>query len=430
MNVGARDVFRLAFPALGVLAAMPAYLLFDTAVVGRLGAQELASLGAAASIHSVVTTQLTFLSYGTTARSSRLFGAGKREKAVAEGVQATYVALGVGGFLAVIMCIFAGTFTNWLTGDPVTAAGAAQWLRIAAIAVPLTLIVMAGNGWMRGVQNTRTPLHFTLCGVIPGAIFVPLFVYWWGLPGSAIATVLGMGITAALFIRQLRKEHTGDWQVNFRIIRRQLILGRDLILRSASFQVAFLSAAAVAARFGTASLAAHQVLLQLWNFQTLVLDSLAIAAQTLTGAALGKGSADLARKVGWKITGYSTIFAGILALIPILGNSLIPRLFTDSDAVLEAMSVPWWIMVGMVIAGGVVFALDGVLLGAGDAAFLRTITIGSVLFGFLPGVLLAYVLDAGLVGIWCGLAAFILLRLIAVVLRFRSMKWAVIEVED
>lgn len=103
VKVSAAEVFRLAVPALGVLAAMPLYLLLDTAVVGRLGAQDLASLGAAATIHSVVTTQLTFLSYGTTARASRLFGAGKREEAVAEGVQATWVAVGVGLVLAVLM---------------------------------------------------------------------------------------------------------------------------------------------------------------------------------------------------------------------------------------------------------------------------------------------------------------------------------------
>ena len=124
-TVTAREVFGLAFPALGVLAAMPLYLLLDTAVVGRLGAQELASLAAATTIHSVVTTQLTFLSYGTTARSARLFGSGEREAAVAEGVQATYVALGVGGLLAVIMWIFGGVFACALTGDPATAAGTA-----------------------------------------------------------------------------------------------------------------------------------------------------------------------------------------------------------------------------------------------------------------------------------------------------------------
>ena len=426
-EVDARSIFSLAIPALGVLAAMPLYLLLDTAVVGRLGGAALASLGAAAAIQSVVTTQLTFLSYGTTARSARLYGAGKRREAVAEGVQATWVAVIVGTVLALAMWLLSDTIAVALAGDERTGAMAAQWLNIAALAIPLTLIEMAGNGWMRGVQNTRRPLVFTLAGLIPGAIAVPFFVHWWGLPGSAWANVLGMGIIASLFLWELYREHEGSWKIQPAVIKKQLVMGRDLIIRSLSFQVAFLSAATVAARFGTASLAAHQVLLQLWNFLSLILDSLAIAAQTLIGSALGAGSARHARAVGNRIVWYSTVFAGGLAAVFVLGNGIIPRLFTSDEAVLEAMAWPWWIMVVMVVAGGVLFALDGVLLGAGDAAFLRTITVGSVIVGFVPGVWIAYAVGAGLPGIWMGLAAFIFLRTIAVVYRFLSMRWAVVD---
>ncbi|MDN6263654.1 MAG: MATE family efflux transporter [Corynebacterium casei] len=425
-HVSARKVFGLALPALGVLAAMPLYLLLDTAVVGRLGAEQLAALGAAAAVQSVVTTQLTFLSYGTTARSSRLFGSGKKDEAVAEGVQATYVALIVGFALACVMWLFGGQIALWMTGNPETAELTAAWLHVAALAIPITLVEMAGNGWLRGIQDTKKPLYFTLAGLIPGAIAVPIFVHFWGLVGSAWANVLGMGIIAVLFLLELKKQHSGSWRLRPSVIKRQLVLGRDLIIRSASLQVAFLSAAAVAARFGTSPLAAHQVMLQIWNFLTLVLDSLAIAAQTLIGAALGAKSVDTARSAGQKIIGYSVIFSGGLAAVFALGAAFIPRIFTNDEAVLEAMRIPWWIMIAMIVAGGVLFAIDGVLLGAGDAAFLRTITVGSVIVGFLPGILIAYFLDLGLAGIWCGLAAFIGLRTIAVVFRFYSMRWAVV----
>lgn len=405
---------------------MPLYLLLDTAVVGRLGAEQLAALGAAAAVQSVVTTQLTFLSYGTTARSSRLFGSGKKDEAVAEGVQATYVALIVGFALAWVVWLFGGQIALWMTGNPETAELTAAWLHVAALAIPITLVEMAGNGWLRGIQDTKKPLYFTLAGLIPGAIAVPIFVHFWGLVGSAWANVLGMGIIAVLFLLELKKQHTGSWRLRPSVIKRQLVLGRDLIIRSASLQVAFLSAAAVAARFGTSPLAAHQVMLQIWNFLTLVLDSLAIAAQTLIGAALGAKSVDTARSAGQKIIGYSVIFSGGLAAVFALGAAFIPRIFTNDEAVLEAMRIPWWIMIAMIVAGGVLFAIDGVLLGAGDAAFLRTITVGSVIVGFLPGILIAYFLDLGLAGIWCGLAAFIGLRTIAVVFRFYSMRWAVV----
>lgn len=421
-RVSARRIFGLALPALGVLAAMPLYLLLDTAVVGRLGATALAALGAAATVQSVVTTQLTFLSYGTTARSARFYGRGDRQAAVAEGVQATWVALGVGATLMALMWVFAGGIARFMTGSEDVARLAAEWLRVAALAIPLTLVEMAGNGWMRGVQDTRKPLLFTLAGLIPGAIAVPIFVYFWGILGSAAATVLGMGIIAACFLRELHREHEGDWRPDRGVIGKQLVLGRDLIVRSLAFQVAMLSATAVVGRFGTAPLAAHQIMTQLWNFLTLVLDSLAIAAQTLIGAALGAGHS--AKRVGQRIVGYSAGFAVALAVVFAVGASLIPRIFTQDPAVLDAVARPWWVMVAMVIAGGVLFALDGVLLGAGDAAFLRTLTLASVILGYLPGVFLASALDWGLTGVWAGLAAFIALRTVGVVYRFKSMKWA------
>ena len=427
MTVSARQIFALALPALGVLAATPLYLLLDTAVIGRLGAFELAALAIGTTVQSTVTTQLTFLSYGTTARASRLYGSGRRGDAVAEGVQATWVGLGVGLVIASLIWLFAGRIGLWLSGDAATAAAAEEWLHIAALAIPLTLVVMAGNGWLRGVQDTRRPLWFTLAGVIPGAILIPVLVGEFGLPGSAMANVAGVAVTAVCFLVALAREHRGRWRPDWSIIRRQLVMGRDLILRSLSFQVAFVSAAAVAARFGTSSLAAHQIMLQLWNFITLVLDSLAIAAQALTGAALGRGTVDVAKQVGQRVTVYSLLFAGALGAVFAAGAGVIPRLFTGDATVLGTIAGPWWLMIVMIVLGGVVFALDGVLLGAGDAAFLRTITIASVVLGFLPGVWIAYAVGGGLTGIWLGLLAFIVIRLIAVVWRFRSMAWAVVD---
>ncbi len=423
-DVTARRVLALALPALGVLAANPLYLLLDTAVIGRLGAVELAALAAGATVQSTVTTQLTFLSYGTTARSARFYGAGKKDQAIAEGVQATWVALGVGALLAILVWIFTRPIALFLTNDPAAAGQAVWWMRTAAFAIPLTLIIMAGNGWLRGIQNTRLPFVFTLCGLIPGAIALPFLVARFGLVGSAVANIIGMGLTASGFIVALKRAHEGPWKPQWRVIKQQLVLGRDLIVRSLSFQVAFVSAAAVAGRVGVAALAAHQIMLQLWNFLTLVLDSLAIAAQTLTGAALGTGRVDTARDVGRQVVRLSAGFALILAAVFALGGPIIRRIFTSEEAVLDAMVVPWWVLIAMIVAGGVLFALDGVLLGASDAAFLRTLTVASVVFGFLPGIAVAYWAGTGLTGIWCGLAAMIALRLVGVVWRFKSMRWA------
>lgn len=422
-----RTIVSLALPALGVLAAPALYVLLDTAVIGRLGAVELAALAAGSTVFSVVTTQLTFLAYGTTARASRAFGRGAVKDAVAEGLQATWVALLVGGILFAVVGIFAPTFTSWLTPEQTVAREAGIWLRIAAFAIPLTLIAQAGNGWLRGIQNTRAPLVYVLAGLGPAALAIIPLVSAFGLAGSAMAVLGGELITGTLFLRRLLRE-CAKREIALaprrEVIVSQLVLGRDLIVRSLSFQVAFLSAAAVAGRVGATSLGGHQVMLQLWNLISLLLDSLAIAAQTLVGAALGAGTVAVARWTGRRVTYWSAGISVGLAVVFAVLNAAIVRLFTSHDGVIDAVvSGPWWILVAMIPIGGVVFALDGVLLGASDAAYLRNATVASVLLGFLPPVWLANFFGWGLGGIWAGLLLFMILRLAFVTVRFMGTKW-------
>src|SRR5699024_4837372 len=144
--VTVRRFLALALPALGVLAAEPLYLLFDVAIVGRLGAEALAGLALGALVLSIVGSQLTFLSYGTTARAARLHGAGDRAGAVGEGVQATWLAVGVGVVLAAAVLLFERPLLRLIAGDVAIAGEAVLWLRIAVLGVPAILVTMAGNG--------------------------------------------------------------------------------------------------------------------------------------------------------------------------------------------------------------------------------------------------------------------------------------------
>ncbi|MGW9265470.1 MATE family efflux transporter [Gordonia terrae] len=432
-------IATLTVSALAVLIAPPLYLLLDLAVVGRLGGEQLAALGVGTLVLSIVSTQLTFLSYGTTARSARRFGSGDRPGAVVEGVQASWIAVAVGILIVAVAYPCAPVVMRLLVGSssPESAAvaqDAAGWLRIAMFGVPLILLSMAGNGWMRGVQDTRRPVVYVVVGLSLAAVLVVGLVHGigpfprLGLDGSAVANVIGQGVTGMLFavrvVREARRvpgsrAFAPDWS----IIRAQLVMARDLVVRSLSFQICFVSAAAVAARFGVAQVAAHQLVLQLWEFMALFLDSLAIAAQALVGAALGAGRLGAADSVARRVTAVSVVAATAMGALFAAGATLIPRIFTSDAAVLDAVGVPWWFFVGMLPIAGVVFALDGVLLGSGDAAFLRTATLTGALVGFLPLIWLSLVFDWGLAGVWSGLVVFMLVRLATVVWRIRSGRW-------
>lgn len=413
-----------------MLAAEPIYLLFDIAVVGRLGALSLAGLAIGALVLGLLSSQLTFLSYGTTARAARFYGAGDRDAAVGEGVQATWFALGLGAVIIAVVQAVATPLVLAIADGEEIAAEALPWLRIAIFGAPAILIAAAGNGWMRGVQETVRPLRYVTIGFAVSGVLCPVLVYGWlGMPrlelaGSAIANIVGQWLAALLFCRALLVQRV-SLRIDFGVLRAQVVMGRDLVVRTLAFQACFVSAAAVAARFGAAALAAHQVVLQLWNFLALVLDSLAIAAQSLVGAALGAAQLEHAKSVAWRVTIFSTIASGVLALVLAVGASVLPGLFTDDRGVLDAIGVPWWFMVAQLPVAGIVFALDGVLLGAGDATFMRNATMASALIGFLPLIWLSLAFGWGLLGIWAGLSTFMVLRLAFVGWRAFSGRWLV-----
>jgi putative MATE family efflux protein len=429
-EIPTRRIASLAASAFVVLAAEPLYLLIDTAVVGHLGRVQLGGLGVAGALMTLLAVVGTFVEYGTTSRAARWFGAGRLRDAVDEGVQASYLAVTIGTVAAVLGEAFAGPLTALLAGGhSATQHAAESWFRIAVVGLPGVLLVLAGNGWMRGVQRTREPVVIVLAANALSAALSPLLVYpaGLGLDGSAIANLAAQAVGAALFVRALHRAADGV-RPSAATMRAQLVVGRDLVVRAAAFQVAFLTAAGVASRMGTARIAAHQIGLQLWEFTALLLDSFAIAAQSLVGAALGGSDADAARRLAWRVARWGLWSGLVFAALYAAGWWVVPRAFTSDPAVLNQAHVLWPWFVLMLPAAGVVFALDGVLIGAGDTAFMRTLTVVAGVGAFAPLNLAALHWHWGIGGVWAGLTAFIAVRLVGMFARTRGDRWVVLGV--
>ncbi|MDX6227945.1 MAG: hypothetical protein QOI76_1335 [Frankiales bacterium] len=427
-DASARRIISLAASAFVVLAAEPLFLLVDTAVVGHLGSVPLAGLGAAGTVMTLLALIGTSLEYGTTGRAARFYGAGRREAAVNEGVQASWLALVMGAVAVGVGELVVGPVTKAIVGSAGPVASAAEsWLRIAIVGLPGVLLVLAGNGWMRGVQDTRTPVLIVVAANLLSAVASPLLVYpaGLGLRGSAIANVAAQWVGGTLCALALRAEHVSrgpQWPV----MRRQLVVSRDLVLRSAAFQASYMIAAGVAGRMGAAELAAHQIGMQLWNFVALLLDSFAIAAQALVGASLGAGDAAVARATAWRVSRYGLIAGLAFAFLAAVGWYGIPLAFTADHGVQHQAHLLWPWLVAMMPVGGVLFALDGVLLGAGDNGFMRTVTVLSAVFGYIPLALCALHFGWGIGGVWAGLASFIGLRFLGMAWRTSRGKWVVV----
>jgi MATE family, multidrug efflux pump len=427
-RVTVRRMLALSTSAFLVLAAEPLYLLVDTAVVGHLGARALGALAIGTTLMGLLAIVGTFVEYGTTSRAARWFGNGQRDRAVDEGVQASYLAVVIGLAVVVAGQLFAGPLVHLLAGSSAGLRGPAEeWFRVAVCGMPMVLLVLAGNGWMRGVQLTRAPVVIVVVANALSAAASPLLVYTFhlGLVGSAWANLGAQVVAATLFVRALRRAASSA-APHPAVMRAQLVIGRDLIVRAAAFQVAFLVAAGVAARMGSAQIAAHQIGLQLWLFTALLLDSFAIAAQSLVGAALGASDAVTARRLTAQVARWGLGAGSVFAVVYAAGWWVIPRLFSSSPAVWHQAHVLWPWFVVMLPAAGVVFALDGVIIGAGDVAFLRTVTIVAALGGFVPLTLATAWFGWGIGGVWAGLTAFIVVRLVGLVWRVRGDRWVVL----
>jgi Na+-driven multidrug efflux pump len=176
---------------------------------------------------------------------------------------------------------------------------------------------------------------------------------------------------------------------------------------------------------GTDRVGAHQIALQLWTFLALVLDSVAIAAQSLIGELLGAGQPAAARATARRLGVVGLAMGTAFAVALAAGYALLPRLFTDDPAIIAQTHVAWPWFVATQPIGGLLFALDGVLIGAGDVAFMRNITVLAALVGLLPATVAAAVFHLGLGGIWAGILLFVIVRTVGGVARTAGGRWAV-----
>jgi putative MATE family efflux protein len=423
-----REIFALALPALGALAAEPLYLLADTAMVGHLGTEQLAALAIAATLLSGAFTLFNFLTYGTTAQVARLSGAAAHEEAGRLAAQALWLASAIGVLLTATLAALAVPLVDLMGADGHTAELAVLYLRIGSLGLPFALIALAGQGFLRGVSDLRTPLVIVVVANVANVVLNLLFIYGfdWGLAGSAWATVvaqLGMGVA---FVAALLRAPASSRRPSLARMRPLARIGSEIFVRTTALYASFLVAGAVLARVGNDSLAAHQVAFQLFVFLALVLDAVAIAGQVIVGRSLGAGDADEAYRAAKRMIELSIAAGAVFAVVMLALTDVLPRAFTSDADVIDELHKIWPLFALMQPANGAVFALDGILIGAGDTRFLMWGMLAASLLVFVPVALASLALDLGIVGVWCGLVGLIAARLTTCGWRFRGRRWALV----
>ena len=421
-----REILRLAVPAFLALVAEPLFLLADAAVVGHLGTPQLAALGIASAVLGTLVSLCIFLAYGTTASVARQVGAGNLRGALVQGVDGLWLAVLIGTLVTAVMVPLTRPVVGLFGPGDEVADFAVTYLRIALLgAVPL-LLMLAATGVLRGLQDTRTPLVVAVTGNLANIVANVVLVYGFGLgiAGSAIGTLVAqVGSAAALVwvvVRAARNE-SASLRPDLPGIKQAGRAGVPLIVRTLMLRASLLVMTYAAARLGQADLAAMQLALTIWTFLAFTLDAVAIAAQAITGRYLGAADVETTRAVTQRMERWgwlSGIGTGLLlaAIAPWVG-----RLFTSDPDVL-ALLVPVLLVAALAQPlAGIVFVLDGVLIGAGDAVYLAWAQLLTFAL-FAPAAWL--VGGRGLVWLWAAFAiCFMGGRAVTLVLRARGDRW-------
>jgi putative MATE family efflux protein len=425
-----REIARLAVPAFGALMAEPLYVLADTAIVGHLGTPQLAGLAVAAAILVIGYSVFIFLAYGTTAAVARLIGAGDEREAAHQAVQSVWLALAISALVVPAGLAGARPLVAVFGASGEAAGYARTYLAISLLGVPAMLVTYAATGYLRGRQDTRTPL---VVAVVAAAVNLVLEVVLilglgYGVGASAASTVLVQVGAAAVYlagIGRVARALRVPLRPAARTIRRLARVGADLVVRTIALRLALTLSTVVAARLGAAEVAAHQVAFELWNFLAFALDAIAIAGQALVGRLLGAGDAVAARAATRRMVELGVAFGVVAGVALLATRGVLPGLFSDDPRVLALVSFLLLFVGLMQPVNAVVFVLDGVLMGAGDMRYLAvSMVVVALLFAGAAAVLVAT--GAGIGWLWTAVTGLMVARLVALAARVRDDRWLVL----
>ena len=422
-----REILLLAVPAFGALIAEPLYVVTDTAIVGRLGTPELAGLAIAAAILLSAHAALIFLAYGTTGLVGRLVGAGSPQRAAEQGIAGMWLSVGLG--VAVSLGMWAGS--GWLVGlfgpTPEVAELALTYLRISLIGFTALLAAMAATGYLRGTQDTVTPLYVAVGSAAANLVIelVLVFELDMGIAGSAWSTVIAQWGAAAVFavaVRRSARAAGASLRLVAAAARRYARVGLQMFVRTASLRGSFVLAAVLASRIGTVEIAAHQIGAEIWALLALALDAVAIAGQAMVAKELGASRPDVARAASVRMIGMSLQLSVVFGVALVLLRTPLAGIFSTDPDVVSLGGFILLFVAAMQPVNAAAFAFDGIFIGAGDLGFLARAMFGAaVCFAVVGGAVRWAGLGIG--WLWAALIVFMCLRVAPQWIRFRGKAW-------
>lgn len=431
-----RQILALALPTFGQLIAEPAFILIDTAIVGHIGDAALAGLSIGSTIILTCVGLCVFLAYGTTSQVAHLIGAGRRREGLEAGIDGMWLALLIGAVVSAALFALAEPLC-WIMGARgAVLEHAVAYLHAIVFGLPGMLLVYAANGIFRGLKKVRITLIAAVAGAATNTMLDLLFVFGfdWGIAGSGAATLIAqwfMGIFLTVPALLWAKADGANWKPRLAGILTTASDGAPLFLRTLALRASMVGTVMLAARMGDQVLAAYQAVNSSWNFVINMLDAIGIAGQALVATELGAGRRDRARAMT-RASGKAGLVGGVIIGLALAAVGLVAApLFSPTIAVQQQITVGLVTLAVFLPLGGWMWALDGILIGAGDYRYLAlTCTITALVYfpclaaiGAASGSALASD-TARTIALWSVInVVFIGLRALFNALRVRGDNW-------
>lgn len=392
-----KQILALAIPTFGQLIADPLFVLIDTAIVGHIGDTALAGLSIGSTVLLTVAGLCNFLAYGTTSRVGQLMGAGRKREGLETGVDGLWLALIIG--LVISAAFFAGAtpLCELMGARGEVLTNAVIYLRAVIFGLPGMLLVYAANGIFRGLKKVRITLIAAVLGAVLNTALDFLFVFGlgMGIMGSGLATLIAqwfMGIY--LVIPSLKWSHDAGASLAPRIsgITATATDGLPLFIRTLALRICLVATVVLATHMGTEVLAGYQAVNSSWNFVLNMLDAIGISGQALVATEIGAKRYGRAREMT-RISARAGLYGGIgIGLALIVFGFLAAPMFSPNTAIQHLIVIGTIVVAIFLPLAGWMWALDGILIGAGDYKYLA-ITCSIVTVIYLPLVLVLNFID-------------------------------------
>jgi putative MATE family efflux protein len=412
-----RRLLRLAGPAFLTLSAEPLYVLADTAIVGHIGTSELGGLAIAGTVLSTLTWLIAFLASGVTTQVAQRRGAGDDPGARSAVSQGLVVAIGLGSLTAAVAGLGARPIAQLVGGKGAVLSAAVTYLRIASLGLPAIALGLLATGWYRGIEDLRLPVRLAIGTNVANVVLEMIFVwvFHWGIAGSAVGTVVVQWGAVVVYVLALRGVISLESPRAARL-KALLRIGVAMVIRTSLMVSTLTGATWLASRINDKALGAHQIGVQIFLLFALMIDALAVSSQSVFANRMGTSNAGT-REL-WGVT-TRLIRLGIIvglglglalaAASPFLGHAF----SGDESVVSRSLGVLLWVA-ALQVTGAVVFVLDGVLMGAdlfpwlAGGAFVAAA--GFWILATLQRTSLPLV--SGLSGVWVAINIWMLLRLV------------------